>query len=158
VTTENVTAVRIERVGYTDEVARRLVAAALADLGSRYGGEGDETPVDAADFTPPSGTFLVAYRGDEPVGCGAWRAHGAGTAELKRMYTVPSARGAGVATALLRALEADARAAGRTRMILETGGRQPEAIALYRKLGYRQIPNYGFYADAPDCLSFGREL
>jgi GNAT superfamily N-acetyltransferase len=149
---------RIERVGFAEPVARQLVAQALADLGARYGGEGDETPVAAADFEPPNGAFLVAYRGETPVGCGAWRSHGDGTAELKRMYTVPAARGTGVATAVLAAIEADARRAGRTRVILETGGKQPEAIALYGKLGYRRIPNYGYYADEPDCLSFARDL
>jgi GNAT superfamily N-acetyltransferase len=151
-------ALRIERVGFTEPVARQLVAQALADLGARYGGEGDETPVEAADFEPPNGAFLVAYRGEKPVGCGGWRSHGDGTAELKRMYTVPAARGTGVATAVLAAIEADARRAGRTRVILETGGKQPEAIALYGKLGYRRIPNYGYYADEPDCLSFARDL
>jgi GNAT superfamily N-acetyltransferase len=144
-------------VAYTDPVARRLVTAALADLGARYGGAGDETPVDAGEFVPPGGLFLVAWRDDEPVGCGAWRTHGA-DAELKRMYTVPAARGTGVASVVLAALEEDARRAGRTRMILECGGRQPEAVALYERHGYTRIPNYGFYADAPDCLSYARTL
>jgi hypothetical protein len=43
-------------------------------------------------------------------------------------------------------------------MVLETGQRQPEAISFYRKRGYEQIVNYGFYKDEPDCLSFGRDL
>jgi ribosomal protein S18 acetylase RimI-like enzyme len=74
------------------------------------------------------------------------------------MFTVPAARGRGVATALLRALEDSARAAGRKRIVLETGYAQPEAIALYEKAGYRRIPDFGFYKDEPGVRSYGREL
>lgn len=152
------TTMRIEPAGYDDPVSRRLVTAALADLGRRYGGEGDETPVDAAEFTPPHGWFAVAWRDATPVGCAGWRAHGDGVAELKRMYTVPEARGTGVARGMLTAVEDDARRAGRGRMILECGARQPEAVAMYERCGYRRIANYGFYAAEADCLSFGRNL
>ena len=96
----------------------------------------------------------------EPVGCGAWRTHG-GTgevAEIKRMYVVPAARGRGVATRILRGLEDSAREAGRTRIILETGTGQPEAIALYVKAGYQRVPDFGHYKDEPGVRSFGREL
>jgi GNAT superfamily N-acetyltransferase len=148
----------MRQVGYADPVAQELIEAALADLGGRYGGPGDETPVDQAEFVPPAGAFLVAWRGGVPVGCGGWRSHGAGVAELKRMFTVASARGLGVARAVLAAVEDDARRAGRRRMILECGTRQPEAIALYERHGYRPIPNYGYYADSPACRSFARDL
>ncbi|MCI4064715.1 GNAT family N-acetyltransferase [Micromonospora sp. R77] len=140
--------------------SQALIRAALADLGRRYGGSGDETPVDATEFEPPAGTFLVAYLGGEPVGCGGWRSHGddGETAELKRMYTSPAARGRGVARAVLAAVEQSARDAGRKRIVLECGDRQPEAIAMYTAAGYERIPNFGFYADEPGCLSFGRPL
>ncbi|SCG69626.1 GNAT family N-acetyltransferase [Micromonospora coxensis] len=139
-------------------VAQALIRAALADLGQRYGGSGDETPVDAAEFVPPHGAFLVAYLDGEPVGCGGWRSHDDDTAELKRMYTAPAARGRGVARAVLAAVERSARDHGRKRIILECGDRQPEAIAMYTSAGYDPIPNFGFYKDAPGCLSFGRVL
>ncbi|MBY8870889.1 GNAT family N-acetyltransferase [Micromonospora sp. PLK6-60] len=140
--------------------ARRLIAATLADLGERYGGDGDETPVDPAEFTPPNGEFLVAYLAGEPVGCGGWRSHGGpdDAAELKRMYTVPAVRGRGVARALLAAIERSARERGRKRVILETGDKQPEAIGLYTSAGYERIPNFGYYKDEPGCLSYGRTL
>jgi GNAT superfamily N-acetyltransferase len=95
----------IRIVPYADPVATGLMAAALADLSARYGGDGDSTPVDPAEFTAPAGGFLVAWRDGTPVGCGGWRTyHGApDIAEVKRMYTVPEARGRGVALALLRA-------------------------------------------------------
>ncbi|MFI6760664.1 GNAT family N-acetyltransferase [Micromonospora sp. NPDC050417] len=147
-------------VRYDSLVAQQLVADALADLGRRYGGSGDETPVDVRDFESPSGAFLVAYRGGEPVGCGGWRSHGddGETAELKRMYTAPSARGRGVARAVLGAVERSAREQGRKRLILECGDKQPEAIAMYESCGYVRIENFGYYRDSPDCLSYGRPL
>ncbi len=161
---------------YGSPVAAALVRAALADLSARYGGEGDSTPVDPAQFTPPAGMFLVAWlrssgaerpaaslgsSGAEiPVGCGGWRTyHGdPAVAELKRMYTVPEVRGRGVARALVRALEDTAREAGRVRMILETGHLQPEAISLYLTAGYARIPDFGHYRDEPGVQSYGRDL
>lgn len=152
--------VEIRRVRYDAMVSQALVAAALADLRERYGGEGDGTPVSAGDFQPPAGAFLVAYLEGEPVACAGWRSHGVdGTiAELKRMFTLPAARGRGIARQLLAAVEESARAYGRTRMILETGSLQPEAIKLYRSSGYECIEHYGFYRDAPDVVSLGRHL
>ncbi|MEU9823856.1 GNAT family N-acetyltransferase [Micromonospora chersina] len=150
--------IRVRRFDAPESQA--LIRAALADLGARYGGSGDETPVDAAEFEPPAGTFLVAYLDGQPVGCGGWRSHGddGETAELKRMYTAPAARGRGVARAVLAAVEHSARDQGRKRIILECGDKQPEAIAMYTSAGYERIPNFGFYQDAPGCLSFGRPL
>jgi GNAT superfamily N-acetyltransferase len=78
--------------------------------------------------------------------------------EIKRMYVAPAVRGRGVALALLRALEDHARSAGRKRLILETGDRQPEAIGLYHKAGYALIENFGHYRDEPGVASFGRGL
>ncbi|KAB1904511.1 GNAT family N-acetyltransferase [Micromonospora tulbaghiae] len=140
--------------------SQALIRAALADLGARYGGSGDETPVDAAEFTPPDGAFLVAYLDGRPVGCGGWRSHGGDgdTAELKRMYTDPAARGRGVARSVLAAVERSARDHGRKRIVLECGDKQPEAIAMYTSAGYERIPNFGFYKDAPGCLSYARTL
>ncbi|WP_431935074.1 GNAT family N-acetyltransferase [Micromonospora sp. RP3T] len=140
--------------------SQELIRAALADLGRRYGGNGDETPVDAAEFVPPAGAFLVAYLDGQPVGCGGWRSHGVDgeEAELKRMYTAPAARGRGVARAVLAAIERSARDTGRKRIVLECGDKQPEALAMYVSAGYERIPNFGYYRDAPGCLSFGRTL
>lgn len=148
------------RVRYDAMVAQALVAAALAELGERYGGDGDETPVDPVEFEPPCGAFLVAYLAGEAVGCGGWRSYGDGgtVAELKRMYTAPEARGCGVARRILTAVEDSARTHGRTRMILECGDRQPEAIELYTSRGYQPIAHFGYYRDAPDVVSLGRDL
>ncbi|HEX6871178.1 MAG TPA: GNAT family N-acetyltransferase [Micromonosporaceae bacterium] len=145
--------------------AQRLVAAALADQAERYGSP-DANPVEAVEFDPPEGAFLVAWQGDEPVACAGWRtlAHFSGdgfaedVAEIKRMYVVPAARGTGAAAAILTAIEDSARARGMRRVVLETGLKQPEAIRFYEKCGYQRIANYGYYKEAPDCVSFGRDL
>jgi GNAT superfamily N-acetyltransferase len=145
---------------YGARVVQELVEAAMADLAERYGGDGDATPVHPAAFDPPDGTFLVAFLNGRAVGCGGWRSHGdtEDVAEIKRMYTAPEARGYGVARAMLAALEESARQRGRKRAILETGERQPEAIALYEACGYARIPHFGFYKDEPNVVSFGRDL
>ncbi|MFY1633353.1 GNAT family N-acetyltransferase [Solwaraspora sp. WMMB335] len=152
--------VEIRRVRYTDTAAQRLVAAAMADLGARYGGSGDDTPVDPADFDPPGGAFLVAYLDRAAVGCAGWRSHGTSgeDAELKRMFVAAAARGRGLARTLLTAVERSAAKQGRRRLILECGDKQPEAVSLYHSAGYARIPNFGYYRDAPGCLSFGRVL
>jgi GNAT superfamily N-acetyltransferase len=152
--------IEIHVVRFDAPVAQQLVAAALADLGERYGGSGDDTPVDAGEFEPPAGTFLVAYVAGEAVGCAGWRGHGESgeVAELKRMYTAPAARGRGVARRVLAAVEQSARDQGRKRMVLECGDKQPEAIAMYRSSGYGRIENFGYYRDSPNCISFGRAL
>nr|WP_205808678.1 GNAT family N-acetyltransferase [Micromonospora sp. HNM0581] len=135
-----------------------MITATMADLSARYGGSGDETPVDASEFVPPAGAFLVALIDGQPVGCGGWRSHGEENAELKRMYTAPQVRGRGVARTVLAAVERSAREHGRRRLILECGDRQPEAVGLYTAAGYERIPNFGYYAELPSCLSFGRTL
>jgi GNAT superfamily N-acetyltransferase len=147
----------IKPVRFDSAPAQQLITAALADLGARYGGSGDETPVDPAEFEPPAGAFLVAYLNGVPVGCGGWRSH-RGVAELKRMYTAPSARGRGVGRAVLAAVERSARDHGHTRMILECGVRQPEAIAMYEARGYERITDFGFYREHEGVRSYGRNL
>ncbi len=158
--------VEIRPTRFGSPVAQRMLAAAQEELTQRYG-SGDENPIEAVQFDPPEGVFLVAWVDGEPVGCGGWRtlshwAEGAGVAEdvaeIKRMFVSPGVRKSGVATALLAAIEESARSSGMRRAVLETGTAQPEAIALYGKLGYQRIANYGHYKEYPDCVSFGRDL
>jgi GNAT superfamily N-acetyltransferase len=149
--------IEIREAGYDEPAVQKLVAEALGDLSQRYGGNGDDTQVAAADFAPPRGRFFVASRGDELIGCAGWRAHG-DDAELKRMFTVAAARGRGVARRLLAAIEDSARADGRRRVILETGDRQPEAIALYESAGYERIEDFGYYRGQDGVLSYAKKL
>jgi GNAT superfamily N-acetyltransferase len=106
--------------------------------------------------TPPSAAdvSVVLVAGDAAgttLGCGALRHLGGEVAEVKRMYVVPEARGRGVSKAILVGLEAAARERGWTTLRLETGPRQPEAVGLYERAGYRPIGAFGAYVDAPDA-------
>jgi GNAT superfamily N-acetyltransferase len=74
------------------------------------------------------------------------------------MYVAEAVRGRGLARLVLASLETAARAAGRTRMVLETGLRQPEAIGLYRSNGYVRIDNFGVYRHHPESLCFAKDL
>ncbi|WRH26558.1 GNAT family N-acetyltransferase [Arthrobacter sp. JZ12] len=137
------------------------VAALIEGLQSEYVriyGSRDETPVDAAEFTPPRGTIAVGYVDDEPVAIGGWRLRDDGQAELKRMYVVEVHRGYGRSRAMLSWLEESAAAAGVRTMVLETNQQQPAALALYRSAAYQPVPGFGIYTDDPDSVYLGRDL
>ncbi len=140
---------RLEAASWDDADVRRLTTAQQEELRARYDGDGEPgTPPSAADVS----VVLVARDDDgTAVGCGALRALGDGVAEVKRMYVAPAARGRGLSKLLLAGLEDAARSRGWTTLRLETGPRQPEAIALYEGAGYRSIPAFGAYVDAPDA-------
>ena len=147
-------AIAAEPFGAPDSEALRAELA--RELAHRYG-------VDSEPGAKPTGddvaVFLMArdVRGT-PVGCGALRDLGGGAAEIKRMYVRPAARGCSLARRLLESLEAEARARGLTVCRLETGECQPEAIALYRRAGYREIEGFGVYAGMPLSRCFERRL
>ena len=147
----------MRKLAYTDPVVRALEAELQQEYVERYGGV-DETPIDPAQFAPPEGLFLVGFVGAEPVASGGFRRYDDEAAEIKRMYVVEDRRGVGYARRLLAELEARAARAGYRRIVLETGLRQPEAIALYESSGYRPIPDFGFHAGMKLVRSFGREL
>jgi GNAT superfamily N-acetyltransferase len=155
---------RIERLPITHPDAAVLVEEVQEEYVRRYGGR-DETPIDPTYFDAPRGAFFVGYLDGRPVATGAWRRRsdvqvGATTltAEVKRMYVAPGARGLGLARAVLAHLEGTARAAGAEAMVLETGARQPEAIALYESSGYLPIPGFGHYRDSPLSRCLARSL
>ncbi|MET8943147.1 GNAT family N-acetyltransferase [Streptomyces sp. NPDC004542] len=156
----------MRRVSFDHPDAVRLNDAVQAEYHLRYGDGGDATALAPSDFEPPSGVYLIAY--DEtgrPVATGGWRSRDAngegnvdGDAELKRMYVVDGMRGRGLARRMLAALEEDARAAGRLRMVLETGTKQPEAIALYSSSGYEPCAKFGYYRHHEESRCFAKAL
>jgi GNAT superfamily N-acetyltransferase len=101
---------------------------------------------------------VVAYINGKPVGSGAIRPFSDEAMEIKRMYTVKEFRGKGVASAIVSELETWTKELGYKKCVLETGRRQPDAIALYKKSGFMEIPNYGKYADVPNSVCFQKLL
>ncbi|QES06572.1 GNAT family N-acetyltransferase [Streptomyces venezuelae] len=156
----------IQPTPYDHPDAVTLNDAVQAEYAVRYGDEGDVTPLAAGMFVPPRGLYLLAYDPEgTPLATGGWRTQDKndqgyedGDAELKRMYVIPEARGLGLARRILSALESDARAAGRTRMVLETGTAQPEAIALYTSSGYAPCAKFGHYRDYENSRCFAKPL
>jgi GNAT superfamily N-acetyltransferase len=121
--------------------------------------EGDSSPIDAAEFVEPNGMFVVVHDDGVPIGMGGWRRYGTdGVGEIKRMYVQESARGRGISRLLLAHLERTAVDAGISRLVLETGLAQPEAIALYRSSGYVDVEPFGHYVEYADSVHLGKTL
>ena len=127
------------------EPARERLQRYYAELDSRFPGGFDVAQTVAAppdELRAPHGAFLVARGDGEPVACGAVRKLVADAAEIKRMWVAPTARGRGVARALLGALEDAAHTLGSTVVRLDTAATLHEALGLYRSAGYVEIPAY----------------
>jgi putative acetyltransferase len=140
-------------------VAQSLIATLNAELSALYPEPGaTHFSLDPAQVAPGTGAFLVVRRDGQPIGCGALRRLtddsvvaelGTNVGELKRMFVARDGRGQGIGRALLAELETAARRLGMSRIVLETGIRQHEALALYRRAGYADIPAYGEYSLSP---------
>jgi len=94
------------------------------------------------EMVPPEGDFLVVHHEGRKAGCGGIKRIDDEACEIKRMYVIPEARGLGLSTALLAALEERARELGYRIARLDTADRQPAALPLYEGAGYRRIPPY----------------
>jgi GNAT superfamily N-acetyltransferase len=147
----------IEARPYHDPDVARMIEEVQGEYVARYGGP-DAAVVDPAEFAPPRGLFLIGLLDGVPVAIGGWRRRGDAEAEIKRMYVSSSARRRGLARRMLRELERTAAAAGITRVVLNTGLAQPEAIALYEQSGYTSVPGFGHYACHPNARFFGKVL
>lgn len=97
---------------------------------------------------------LIVYKNNIPIGCGAIKEFNSHTMEIKRMYVSPNQRGKGIASNILHSLEQWATELNYTKCILETGLKQPEAIALYKKQTYTLIANYGQYVGVENSVCF----
>ena len=143
--------------------ALALLAEAAAEARQRY------PELFAPNAPPPTNAplgprdaFLLTWHDGELAGCGALRPQhdppDATCAELRRMFVRASVRRHGVARTVLAALEQRARALGYRRLRIETGDRQPEAIALYDRYADRRIAPYGPYAMDPTSVCFEKDL
>jgi len=150
----------VRREALESEAARTLIGALNAELSGEYPEPGaTHFRLDGDDVGEGRGAFVVAYMDGVAVGCGAVRKMEGETAELKRMYVAPEARGKGIGRAVLEALEAEARRLGVKTLLLETGIRQAAATAMYRSAGYRDIPPYGEYvASAATSICMAKDL
>lgn len=160
---------RIVRRALDHPDASLLVDEVQAEYASLYGTP-DDAPIDLGEFEGDAGMFSVAYLAStgEPVGTAAWRriptpaalaATGDGTAvELKRMFVRRPFRRRGLARVLLAEVERSAGAAGARWAVLETGSKQPEAIALYVDSGYVPLAGFGHYLHTGMAHAFSREL
>jgi ribosomal protein S18 acetylase RimI-like enzyme len=147
------------------EPGRTLVTELWDDMAIRYADDptapetkGETDDLRNEEVLPPDGRFVIVLEDGEPVACGAIRRHDATTAEIKRMWVRPEARGRGLARFVLRELESTAASRGYRSVVLETGLRQPEALALYESHGYRTIPSYGFYKESALSVCYRKEL
>ena len=147
----------IRREAAGSEDARTLITELDAELADRY-------PTHAihglhpGESEDPQLIFLVARAGDDVAGCGALRPLGDGTAEVKRMFVRAKYRGQGIARSVLDALEREARNAGYDTLLLETGTRQPEALAVYRRAGYVEREPFGEYLGNPFSVCMTKTL
>jgi GNAT superfamily N-acetyltransferase len=101
---------------------------------------------------------VLAYDGDTAVSCGAIKEFDSETTEVKRMFTTESQRGRGIATQILTELENWTRELGYSKCVLETGKRLSDAVMLYKKNAYRQIPNYRQYIHVENSMCFEKIL
>ena len=148
--TLNSATVEIRRAEILSPPAQEFILALNAELEDRYPEDGANFfRLDPDEVAKGRGGFFIAYIAGEPVGCGAVRRSEPGVGEIKRMYVSPTARGQGVGRAILTALEDEARRLGVSRLVLETGPRQPEAIAVYERAGFVRIPLFGEYLSTP---------
>lgn len=101
---------------------------------------------------------IIAYLNEIPVGCGAIKHYSDTTMEVKRMYVNPDFRGNRIAAKILNELENWAIELDYERCILETGLKQPEAIALYERCDYTRIENYDQYKDVEESVCYEKIL
>ena len=138
-------AVEVTVVSPRSPAAESCLAEYFQELRQRFaGGFAPEKSVsaDPEELTPPAGYFLVATLDGRAVGCGALKVHPAKVGEIKRMWVAPSARGIGIGRRILGALEEQALKAGLRTVRLDTNETLNEALNLYRRAGYREIPAF----------------
>jgi putative acetyltransferase len=153
------TIVEFRREELSAPVVQQLISALNAELESIYPEEGANFfRLEPEEVAEGRGVFLIAYLADNPVGCGAVRMIEPALAEIKRMYVDPAIRGRRVGRQIVVALEAQGRALGAKRIVLETGPRQPDAIAMYAHAGFSEIPLYGEYIGSQFSVCMAKDL
>lgn len=148
--------VTIKRTDSSDAGFRSLINQLNADLRERNGNIMDI--YDGHNLIGQIDTVVVACLDNQPVGCGCFKHYDDDSVEIKRMFVRPDARGNGISRMILNELEAWAKSLGFSYTVLETGGKQSEALGLYKRAGYINIPTYPPYVDLPDSICFKKSL
>jgi putative acetyltransferase len=150
---------RIEPLDAAEPAAVRLLNLSERYMESLYPPESNHIE-SVADLKKPNVVFLGCYVHDVLAGCGAVKIveHSERYGEIKRLYVDEAYRGRGLSSALMARLEAHLASVGVELARLEVGPRQPEAVALYRKLGYVERPPFGEYVEDPDSMFMEKRL
>lgn len=138
-------AVEVRIVSPRSAAAQTCLAEYFRELRQRFAGgfEPDKSvSADPEELTPPAGYFLIATLDGRAVGCGALKVQSARVGEIKRMWVAPAARGIGIGRRILSALEEQALQAGLSVLRLDTNETLQEALNLYRRAGYREVPAF----------------
>lgn len=149
--------IKIEPVSIQAKESERLLAELWREIDELYGNDAPST-WRLRGMEQSGAAFVIARQDETAVGCAALRPLTSSIAEVKRMFVRREARRAGVARAIMHALEQIAREKGFSEIWLETGLRQPAAIRLYESLGYTRIAGFGDYRDDPLSVCYGKTL
>ena len=145
----------IKRTDAADADFQQLIRLLDAELRELYGQKQDEyTALNVVEHIP----VALCYRDGRPIGCAGIKDVNEQEMEVKRVFVLPEYRGQGVSKILMRDVEEWARVRGKTALILETGKKQIAAIALYQRLGYGIIENYGAYAGNDNSVCMKKRL
>jgi N-acetylglutamate synthase-like GNAT family acetyltransferase len=131
--------IAVREARFDEDAVQALLAEWDRELGFAPKGG---TTVEATDFEPPRGVFLVAERQRSAVGCGGLRRISPTTAEVKRLFVSPRQRGNRIGRTLLAHLERHAAEQGLLELRLDTPGGSSAALALFRASGFSEIPDY----------------
>lgn len=145
----------LRQASLDDPQVAPLLASMSDEYLTRYGATDEMTRAVASEFEPPAGCFMILLHDQLTVAGGGFRRFDDRTCEVKRMWTHSSYRRQGHAERLFESLVTRARQSGYSRLVLETGPRQPEAASMYAKLGLERIPHFDIY---PQALAFGMDL
>jgi len=148
--------ITLKRTDSGDTDFRLLIKELDTDLRQRNGDVMDI--YDGHNVIEQIDTVVIAYLDGRPLGCGCFKNYRNDTVEIKRMYVRPGARGKGISRMILTELENWAKSLGFRYVVLETGTKQQEALGLYNRAGYRNIPSYPPYIDLPDSICFKKSL
>src|SRR5690606_1012278 len=157
--TETMTDIRAARFPQEADTVRRLFRAYADSLGISLDFQDFEAELAGlpGDYAPPAGRLLLAWQGEEAVGCAALRSLEGDLCEMKRLYVTPQGRATGLGRALAIRICDEAREAGYRAIRLDTLPGMVAAQGLYRALGFRPIPAYTFNP-VPGAIFMEREL